>query len=53
MLSFGTIKKYDRICQFRFVPKMPHVNFNELTLADISNNTSRGQFGSTGTDSYE
>lgn len=40
------IKKNDRICQFRIVPKQPMVRFEECDVLDEKN---RGGFGSTGT----
>lgn len=39
------INENDRICQFRIVEKMPHINFEEVETLD---NTDRGGFGSTG-----
>jgi len=39
------INKYDRICQFRVVEKMPALVFEEV---DILNNNDRGSHGSTG-----
>jgi dUTP pyrophosphatase len=43
---FGSvIRKNDRICQFRVVPKMPQVEFVEV---DVLDETDRGGIGSTG-----
>lgn len=39
------IKKYDRICQFRIVKKMEHIQFNNVDNLDEIN---RGGIGSTG-----
>lgn len=39
------INKGDRICHFRIMPKMPHVEFIEV---DDLGNEDRGGFGSTG-----
>lgn len=41
-----TIHKNDRICQFRIVEKQPRIIFEEV---EKLNETSRGGFGSTGT----
>lgn len=41
-----TIEKYDRICQFRIVEKMPQVRLEHV---DQLNNENRGGHGSTGT----
>lgn len=40
-----TIKKNDRICQFRIVEKQPDIDFE---VVDHLNETDRGGFGSTG-----
>lgn len=40
-----TINENDRICQFRIVEKMPHVEFE---VVDTLDNADRGGFGSTG-----
>lgn len=40
-----TIKKGDRICQFRIIKKMPNV---KLTVVDVLGNSNRGGIGSTG-----
>lgn len=47
VLAFGktTIRKNDRICQFRIVKKMPPIEFEET---DHLNGPDRGGFGSTG-----
>lgn len=39
------IEKFDRICQFRIIEKMPKISFIEVKLLD---NEDRGGFGSTG-----
>lgn len=39
------INKFDRICQFRIIEKMPEVNFIEVEFLE---NEDRGGFGSTG-----
>ena len=41
-----TIRVNDRVCQFRILPKMPHVEFTEVHELAAQN---RGGFGSTGT----
>jgi dUTP pyrophosphatase len=41
----STIKKNDRICQFRIVKKQPKLNFN---VVEILGNKARGGHGSTG-----
>jgi len=41
-----TIKKNDRICQFRIMAKQPEFDFEEVEHLD---DTDRGGFGSTGT----
>lgn len=45
-LRDGSIKKNDRICQFRIMKKMEEVGF--MTVDNLKNK-SRGGFGSTGT----
>lgn len=40
-----SIKKNDRICQFRIIKNQPKVYFDEV---DTLNRKSRGGFGSTG-----
>lgn len=42
----GNIKKGDRICQFRIVPKMPSIGFSFVHSLDQK---SRGGLGTTGT----
>lgn len=41
-----SIRKGDRICQFRIVPVQPKISF--IDSCDIDKNKSRGGFGSTG-----
>ena len=43
--SGTTIRKNDRICQFRIVKKQPEVEFDEVLVLD---EIDRGGFGSTG-----
>lgn len=43
--KFGSIKKNERVCQFRIIKKMPKIEFD---IVDNLEGPNRGGFGSTG-----